>query len=172
LSTTLPMAVLRRPHRHRWAIRTTASVSHKSTPTPDSASKPTSATAQPRYFVAATTEAAASATKARHDVVRARTNSAMHAARGVGRVPPCPTGPGTRDGGGTAKARHRECILFVILIAVRVVVRACRSGLGASRAKDGRRIAGTLARPEAGCVVIRSRNEKVAERVECQGPDI
>jgi len=96
----------------------------------------------------------------------------MHAAQGVGGVPPCPTGPGTRDGGGTAEARHRECILFVILIAVRVVVRACRSGLGASRAEDGRCVAGTLARPEAGCVVIRRRNEKVAERVEGQGPDV
>jgi hypothetical protein len=96
----------------------------------------------------------------------------MHAARGVGGVPPSPTGAHTRDGGGTAEARHRECIIFVILIAVRVVVRACRRRLGASRTEDGSCVAGTLARPEAGRVVVRGRDEEVAERVEGQGPDV
>jgi len=95
LSAMQPWAVPRHREQDQWAIRTNPSVRHKPTP-PVSDSEPTSATAQPGYFVAA-------ATKGRHQI-QARRRSRQGRPRRAHR-PRCrwsSTGARVRDGGGAA----------------------------------------------------------------------
>jgi len=115
------------------------------------------AASEPRYFAAAPSKATTTATETRHDdVVRASTQSTVHdAAQSIGGVPPRPADTSAREGsGGAAKAGHGECVVLVLLLAIRVVVRARSGGLSTAGGKDGRCVAGTFARPEAGRVVV------------------
>lgn len=70
----------------------TTNVSHGSTPTPASASKP-------RYLAATPSKAATTATETRHDdIVGANTHSAVRdAAQSIGGVPPRPADTSARD---------------------------------------------------------------------------
>jgi hypothetical protein len=123
-----------------------STISHGPTPASTSASEPAAAITEPRYVAF---------TKSRHDVVvRAGTHSAVRAARHVDRVPPRIAPAGARDGGRAAGARHRECIILVLCLAVPVVARARSRGPSADRGKAGGSVAESLGRQEMGRVGV------------------
>jgi hypothetical protein len=77
-----------------------------------------------------------------------------------------------RSGAGPARARYDKHTVLIILVAICVVIRGRGGWLGTTRHKGGGSVAGTLARPEAGRMVIRDGHKEMSERVESQGPDI
>ena len=67
------------------------------------------------------------------------------------------TGAGDWNGGGDAETGYRECAVLVVLLAIRVVVRACGKGPGPARGEYGRCVIGARAHRSGSCRCLRRR---------------
>jgi hypothetical protein len=75
----------------------------------------------------------------------------LRGARRVDRVPPRIAPAGACDEGRAAEARHCECIILVLCLAVPVIVRTSSHGLSAARVKDGGSVAESITTRNGSC---------------------